>query len=290
VRINFMPAQANVLPYGQYIGSSQRRHEVPGFSVSLLTPALRAEDVPLHTHENASFVLVLSGAYISSAQGAEFVSASPMLIFNPAGTVHRDSFALAEGRFLAVSISDQSLRAALDYGVLPGTASVRSSREAVDTAICLARECSISGPVTSSSMEAICWEMVSEVSGVNLGQGNTPPSWVGKAQEILREPSSNCLNIAEIAQRLGVHPVYFARAFRKVFRCTPGEYRMRCRLRDALQLVRGSSRPLSEIALASGFYDQSHFSTAFREHFGMPPQAYRKRLPGDEVQLVQERT
>src|ERR1700690_3314593 len=101
-----MPVDTTKLPYGVYFGSGQIRREVPGFSISLLTPAFRAEDVPLHTHENASFVFVISGAYLSSADGAEPVSSEPMLVFNPAGTTHRDSFVQTSGRFLAVSISD----------------------------------------------------------------------------------------------------------------------------------------------------------------------------------------
>jgi hypothetical protein len=68
------------LPYGIFFGANQIRREVPGFSVSLLTPALRAEDVPLHTHENASFVFVLSGSYSSGADGAVPVGSRPMLI------------------------------------------------------------------------------------------------------------------------------------------------------------------------------------------------------------------
>jgi CubicO group peptidase (beta-lactamase class C family) len=53
-----------------FFGRSEVRRELPGFSVSLLAPTLRAEDVRLHTHENASFVLVLKGSYLSSADGA----------------------------------------------------------------------------------------------------------------------------------------------------------------------------------------------------------------------------
>src|SRR5271168_4395973 len=50
-----MQTGAGSLPYGIYFGASQARRELPGFSVSLLTPMLRAEDVPLHRHQNASF-------------------------------------------------------------------------------------------------------------------------------------------------------------------------------------------------------------------------------------------
>src|SRR5579862_4280580 len=118
----YMQTCLKTLPYGIYFGASEIHQELPGFSVSLLEPTLRAEDVPLHTHENASFVFVVAGSYLSNADGAPRVCMAPTVIFNPAGTTHRDSFALANGRFLAVSISNQSLRIAADGTALPSAA------------------------------------------------------------------------------------------------------------------------------------------------------------------------
>jgi AraC family transcriptional regulator len=269
------------LPYGIYFGASDVRQEVPGFSVSLLTPTLRAEDVPLHTHENASLVVVLSGSYLTSADGAGPVCSGPTLIFNPAGTTHRDSFLLANGHFLAISISDQSLRVAMDWAALPTAATAFVSGGGVNTALRVVQQCAAPGLASYSTMEAMCWELLSTMSGVNLWPAkdqSSTPSWIGRARDLLRDRCSDSLQITEMAQQLGVHPVYFARAFRQVFRCTPGEYRMRCRLREAMALMRNAALPLSDIALRAGFFDQSHFSTSFREHFGIPPQAYRRRL------------
>jgi AraC family transcriptional regulator len=292
-----MRISAGSLPYGVYFGASQVHRELPGFSVSLLTPTLRAEEVPLHKHENASFVFVLSGKYLSGADGAAPVNVGPTLIFNPAGTVHRDSFVLADGRFLAVSISDHSLRVALDWTALPGAATAFTSGTCLNTALQFAQQCAAPGPASLFSMEAMCWELLSSVSGACLwpDKRQAPiPSWIGRARELLLDRCSDSLQITEMAQQLGVHPVYFARAFRQAFRCTPGEYRMRCRLRDALALMQDGSSALSEIALKAGFFDQSHFSTAFRKHFGMAPRSYlRKRrghLVNSEVQFVQEET
>jgi AraC-like DNA-binding protein len=69
---------------------------------------------------------------------------------------------------------------------------------------------------------------------------------------------------------------------------------MRCRLRDALALMQDGSTTLSDVALRAGFFDQSHFSTAFRKRFGLTPQAYRRQRHGcvvnSVVQFVQEET
>ena len=269
-----MLPDAKSLPYGNYFGTDEVRRDVPGFSVSLLTPTLRAEDVPLHTHQNASFVSVLSGSYRSSADGA---GSGETLIYNPRGTTHRDTFVLPRGRFLAISISDHCLKIALDAALLPTAATAYGSGQPVLTAQCLAQRCN--GPLTESgSIEALCWDLLSTICGRGESDSRSAPPWMRKARELLHERCSDSLRISEIAKLLGVHPVYFPRAFRRAFRCTPSEYRMRCRLSEAMVLMRSKNLALAEIALSSGFYDQSHLSTAFREHFEIAPHAYRRRL------------
>jgi AraC family transcriptional regulator len=286
-----MASDTRELYYGMFFGTREVHRELPGFSVSVLAPTLRAEDVPLHTHENASFVLVLAGSYLSSADGAPPVCPVSTLIFNPAGTSHRDSFRLATGRFLAVSISDQSRRVAAEGTALPSAATAFASGDAVATALCLAQSV-MAGPDASTVMEGLCWELLSSTAGEKLWQQQKMPPWVRNARELLHDQCTGPLQITEIAQQLGVHPVYFARAFRRAFRCTPGEYLMRCRLRAAMALLRDTKQPLSAIALEAGFFDQSHLTRAFRTHFGRAPHAYRKRLQGDshcaEVQFIQE--
>ena len=60
--------------------------------------------------------------------------------------------------------------------------------------------------------------------------------------------------------------------------CRIGEY-----VREALLLCRsmselaGLDKSLSEIALAAGFYDQSHFANAFKRYTGMTPSEFRRK-------------
>jgi transcriptional regulator GlxA family with amidase domain len=57
---------------------------------------------------------------------------------------------------------------------------------------------------------------------------------------------------------------------------TPGGYRRRERVRAASSLLLHSSAPLSRIALACGFSDQSHLTNVFREATGVSPRCYRR--------------
>ena len=101
------------------------------------------------------------------------------------------------------------------------------------------------------------------------------PPWLSRARARLREDCAQAPSLAELAHESGVHPVYFARAFRRRYGCAPGDYLRRCRLERALALLRDPHRSLAEVALACGFVDQSHFTHAFRRAFGQTPARFR---------------
>ena len=83
--------------------------------------------------------------------------------------------------------------------------------------------------------------------------------------------------MGEVARDAGVHPVHLARTFRRFFGCTPAEYLRSRRVEQAALLVRVTQRPLAEIALECGFFDQSHLTRAFARVLGVSPAAYRRR-------------
>ena len=68
-----------------------------------------------------------------------------------------------------------------------------------------------------------------------------------------------------------------AEAFKKKTGMTPYAWLKRLRLeRGKLLLARGL--PVSEVALAVGFFDQSHFHHGFRQAFGLTPADYRQQM------------
>jgi AraC-like DNA-binding protein len=70
--------------------------------------------------------------------------------------------------------------------------------------------------------------------------------------------------------------VTLARAFRRRYHCTMGDYVRRQRIERAKQQLRNSRARLAEIAAANGFADQSHFSRLFRHYTGMTPSHFRR--------------
>lgn len=269
------------LAYGIHLGATELRKEVAGFSVSILQPTVHAEDVPLHTHDTASLVFVMHGRYITSADGPRQSESSPLLIFNPAGTTHVDSFATPHGRFLAVSVCDEVMTVANNGGDVSNTATAFLCGEPIAAARRVVHGSLADNGHDPSTLENLCWELVAAAAGNpawKVSPGTSSPSWLSRARELLNDCSHGALPITRIASELDLHPVYFARRFRTYFRCSPAEYRTRCRLRQAMHLLCKTDHSLADIALATGFFDQSHFTTAFRGHFGHSPGIYRKQL------------
>src|SRR5262249_30268365 len=60
-----------VLAAGEFYGTAQTTKAVSGFALSCMAPVVPAEDMQLHTHRDATLVMILEGVYISSARDAE---------------------------------------------------------------------------------------------------------------------------------------------------------------------------------------------------------------------------
>lgn len=274
-----------VMPHGQFLGSYSRRQEVRGFSFAELTPTVPAAEVQIHTHEDAHFVLLLSGEYISTAQGA----GPAVLIYNPPGTTHRDRFRDLNGRFFTISIAAGSLRHAAEYVTLLETATAISHGRTVSLARRLVRECRHWSGSSALAAEGISLELLSEMTRSRERLHRYPPRWLRTAQDLLHERCTQHIAVAEVAARVLVHPVHLIRTFREFFQCTPGEYLRRCRLERAVRLMEQPDLPLVRVALECGFADQSHFTRAFRRQFALPPGEYRRTLIRDQkVQSIQE--
>ena len=261
------------LHHGEFFGTREHRRDVAGFSLSVAAADPRRA-VARHTHEDAHFILLLDGHYLSSARGAGHLNAEPALIYNPPGTTHQDTFPESRGRFIGVSVSAARFAEAAQV-VAPSEAAIRVwDPAALHSAHRLAR--GIAHGAGALGLEALCLELVGAFAR-ERAVDRRPPPWLVTAREVLHDRALDELTMTAVARDVGVHPVYLARVFRRFFGCTPAEYVRQCRVERAAMLVRGTARALAEIAVACGFVDQSHLTRAFLRTFATSPGAYRRR-------------
>ena len=85
-------------------------------------------------------------------------------------------------------------------------------------------------------------------------------------------------SLASLARDVCSSPFHLSRIFRREVGVPIHQYVMRLRLSLAVERLLDSPDSLSEIALAHGFSSHSHFTTAFRQAFGVAPSAVRSLL------------
>jgi AraC family transcriptional regulator len=257
---------------GQFFGSVRLTHSTASIDISHRIAEGAPEGVLTHTHEDAHFILVTGGAYVSAA-GPCPAAGETVLVYNPPGTTHRDHFAQGYGSFFAVSIRPDAAAAALAELAAPDGPLYLKASYQHGLAMKIAAACALEAE--SLSLETLCLELLGSLDRRAQREPAAPPGWLNAALELLYDRYAEELTVAQIAAAVGVHRVYLARTFRRHFGCTPGEFTRFRRLERSLALLLDERRSLAEVALHSGFADQSHFSKAFARCLGLSPREYR---------------
>lgn len=84
--------------------------------------------------------------------------------------------------------------------------------------------------------------------------------------------------VADIAKCAHLSASQLQREFRRLFDMSLGDYVLRVRLIMARRRLETTAVTVGRIALDCGFYDQSHFTRAFRAETGLSPREYRLRF------------
>lgn len=79
--------------------------------------------------------------------------------------------------------------------------------------------------------------------------------------------------LEQLSELCGLSRYYIIRLFKQKHDITPHAYQISCRMNYAKEEM-NKGREVTMIAHEIGFYDQSHFSKAFKAYFGVTPQAY----------------
>jgi AraC family transcriptional regulator len=145
----------------------------------------------------------------------------------------------------------------------------------------LYRELQEPDPLSSLVIEGLVLEILAQgAREARRSSGSAPPRWLRQVTDLIHMRFHEPLTLVELAQAASVHPAHLARVFRRSFACSIGAYVRRLRVDHAARELSRTEVPLTEIALACGFFDQSHFSTVFKRHTGLSPAEYRKVCRG----------
>ena len=262
---------------GTFFGQTRRRLEVAGltFGESAYQAGL---DIPVHVHANTFFYFVVEGSCEERCGQTTSICGQSTLVFHPAGEPHSNRWHAEGGLVLHMEISRERADTIRDQApILDDHAAFRGGVMPW-LAMRLYREYRRPDGASPLAMEGLALEILAEASRQEyLGPTRTTPGWLIRARELVHDRFAENLSLGEIAAIAGVHPGHLARAFRREYGCTLGDYVRRLRVEFACRQLASSDRPLVEIALAAGFTDQSHFTKTFRFQMQTTPAEYRRR-------------
>jgi AraC family transcriptional regulator len=108
------------------------------------------------------------------------------------------------------------------------------------------------------------------------GPTSSQPLWWADARNLLDQCIEQPISVAEVALRVGIHPVHLARVFRARLGRTIRQYIRERRVLAAWRACQAGDTPLAAVACCSGFADQAHMTRAFAEVLGISPGQLRR--------------
>jgi AraC family transcriptional regulator len=231
------------------------------------------------THPHARFVLVLKGAITEIREDEANTYGSSALLFRRADEPHSYAVSRTGATCLIVDVDAAWYAKAREQAqVLARSAAFRGGF-VVHLAHRLHGEFGMRDDVSLLAIESIALGMLAEASRRVARDADRPaPAWLRQARAFVEQHFAEPVPLTDVARRVGVHPVHLARTFRRVYQTTFGGYVRQVRIDFARRELAASSGSLSEIAVAAGFCDQSHFTRLFKQYTGLTPAEYRLAL------------
>jgi AraC-like DNA-binding protein len=115
--------------------------------------------------------------------------------------------------------------------------------------------------------------MFAQRPSLRLARARAADQRVVAARDLLVDRLAENVTLAELAAAARMDRFHFSRQFKATFGQPPHAYRLGLRLLAAQRALE-HGRPVAEVAVTSGFFDQSHLHRHFQRRFGLSPVRY----------------
>ncbi|HKV32762.1 MAG TPA: AraC family transcriptional regulator [Pyrinomonadaceae bacterium] len=230
---------------------------------------------PPHIHDAASLCLTLAGKGLEISAGNRIVEQPGCVIVRAPRLVHENQIGSVAHRGLMIELENSWLASCRHIASVFEGHKCFSGGPVAALALRIYHESRIKDSVAPVIVEGLMLELLGHASRSLVKMPVHPPAWLTQARDLLHAQFNDALNLVDVASTVGVHPTHLARTFKKHYQTTIGEYLRRLRLDWATRQLSETEDSIAEIALAAGFYDQSHFSHLFKQHTGFTPTEFR---------------
>src|SRR6266851_228266 len=253
-------------------------------NLELLHASRVTHDYPRHMHEEYSIAVVLQGTETITCRGKSHKARAGHLLLINAEEVHSNKSIGSEYRLIKVRPKTLQ-RVACDLGEPALTAPYFPKLVVDDTPLfrrLLDLHLKLEQNISTLEQES---EFLSTMSFLltRLNQNNRAPQpatkagsedvYVGRVRDYLRSHYAENVSLTQLTSLTNLSPFYLLRVFHNRAGFPPHEYQIQLRIAHARKLIRNGSS-LSQAALETGFFDQSHLSRNFKRIVGVTPRQY----------------
>lgn len=264
------------LPPGHFFGTSVSSWGVGGFLLSESVYAPRTALIP-HAHPRAYLCLVVRGGHRETSGVRERDCTPATVVFHPAGERHANEFGAAGAQLFRLELEDEWLIRLRESGAQCNARAECHRGLLSRIAFRMFAEFRARDSMSPLMIEALALEFAAQVGRSREALTTArAPEWLAGVVDFLHAHATEEIRLDDLARIAGVHPAHLNRVFRARHGYSIGEYTRRLRVDLAARALADSQRPIADIATATGFADQSHFSRVFVRLTGLTPGRYRK--------------
>jgi AraC-like DNA-binding protein len=237
-------------------------------------------DYPRHVHEEYCIAMILRGSETHISRGSSYTAIPGDLLLLNAGEAHSNrsvcveykSIQIHPGSFirLSPSVSKNDRKPFFTDPVVKDPELFQSFLNLYST---------LQGNVSPLEQE---FELASaieillrdpNIGSLDVSVQPVEPSSITKVRNHLREHYSENVSLSRLASIADLSPFHLVRVFNDQIGVPPHEYQTQLRITNAQRLMR-AGYSISEAAIETGFFDQSHFTRNFKRITGLTPGTY----------------
>lgn len=248
--------------------------DLPGFRIQL-GKHRAGDELPRHSHTEPTLCFLMDGRFTEYSRNQSIDCVSGTMKLMPAGEVHANRFVAPESHGVRIDIAparfaeSAMIRAMLDeHRVVTSDGPGMLMRR-------LVAELRTRDDASRMVVEGLLLELLGVLSRDGLRREIGIPRWLRRADEVVHADYASNISLSRVAGMVGVAPATLARSYRAAFMVSVGERVRQLRLEQAARELTSTHDTIAMIAAGAGFYDQSHFTSAFRQRFGVTPARYR---------------
>lgn len=262
----------NLAP-GEYFGNSLNTAENDYLKLCV-TRYGKDINVEKHNHENTYLSLLFSGTYLEESNGNKQRVMAGDALLRPNGYEHQNYFDESDGTCFNIEFKKDWFKSTDQGKGFENKGLKKFKASNYPSLYKLLLSLRYNNNIESSFEYVYHWYSAffpEKDEKVNR-------DWVKQVVAIINDEVGRFHSLDNLANRVYVHPVYLARAFKEQQGFTIGEYQLKVKVEKALDLLLNSSKCISSISFETGFYDDSHFIRSFKSVYGIPPNKFRKSL------------